>query len=282
MYVPREIQTELDRLKTLLESAQVADSTGKGEAEVERIRDRIEAKLEEQRELELRRIVAIAHGQNDLIPLGMLVESASIEAHKVQLQESKKDLAAYSSGRTFIRAAKRAIAAGQLTLREEGLGIPIEPSYVSAWCCEDETLSPLEKMMPRSDVMVRVSEARAWLESIGARIPAWLLAYGTRTKVNDELRQAVHPPHSPSSASVMTFKTPEERQDWFFARVEELGGTAKAGVTARVAKEGGIGIATARDLIAKGKSRAEAKRTQQFTIGDQAAALGGPKPARRT
>lgn len=267
MHVLQEIQIELDRLREL-QAAQLKQDTPEARAEIQRIRERIERKLKEQRELEMQRIVSLGRGQTDLIPLRLLAQCAAIEGHKAELQESKKDIAAYESGRSFIRAVKRAIESGRLVAREQGLGVPID---LSAWCEENDTLLPFEKMMPHPRVMVRVQEARAWMESIGAQIPAWLLVYGTMTKENLDRKRPAHSEPvtrattapAPHAATEETHREQSEEtpKEIALRYVREHGGRKTRGVQKEAAELVGRHLRTVRKWLDEAEENSAPNRT---------------------
>lgn len=136
--------------------------------------DQIKAEgAQETRDLEIEfeaRIKQLLKGSCRLIPIAELAWSAVFAAHRAEPLESRKGLAAYESGRAFIRAIKAALLDGSLVAREQGSGIPVSDR---AWCLENDTLLSLQKMMPHSRLMVRTDEVKAWLEKMGIAIDAF-------------------------------------------------------------------------------------------------------------
>lgn len=223
-------------------------------------------------------IYYIASGVDvELMRMALVLRNSMGEADIVALELPDDDIG---------RAAKAALS---IRPKPDGETVMFHETEARKWFCAIANASKSEQW-PRFDphslapisrdddctFVVEVARVIDWLKQSAHPALADAVARGIASHCGKP-----DPLHSPSSASVHTFKTPEERQDWFFARSEELGGTSKPGVTAKVAKEGKVGPATAKDLIAKGKRRAQAKRAQQFTLGDQASALGGQKTARR-
>lgn len=125
------------------------------------------------REIEFEaRIKQVLKGTCRLMPISELAWSAVFAAHRAEPLESRKDLAAYESGRAFIRAIKAALLDGRLVAREQGSGIPVNDR---SWCLENDTLLSLPKMMPHDRLMVRTDEVKAWLEKMGIAIDAFPL-----------------------------------------------------------------------------------------------------------
>lgn len=107
----------------------------------------------------------------DLIPLHLVCASLAHEAMKAEPLPRRKQLAYYETAQAAVRTAKAAIRAGVMTPREQGARLPLDLSH---WLVEDETGRTLEEFMPHRRAMVRRSDARSWLESIGADVPSFL------------------------------------------------------------------------------------------------------------
>lgn len=115
-------------------------------------------------------ITRLIAGNCRFIPVTELAWCAAIAARKAEPVESRKDLAAYESGRAFIRAIKAALLEGSLTTREQGSGIPINDK---SWCLANDTLLSLPAMMPHDRLMLQTDEAMAWLKKMGIAIDAF-------------------------------------------------------------------------------------------------------------
>ncbi len=206
---------------------------------------------QETRDLEIEfeaRIKQLLKGSCRLIPIAELAWSAVFAAHEAEPLESRKGLAAYESGRAFIRAIKAALLEGSLVAREQGSGTPV---CDRAWCLEDDTLLSLQKMMPHSRLMVRTDEVKAWFEKMGITIDAFpMLKLTTEGITSIPQAPAKAEPKEPTGeqAEVDRKETDNmsapkrkpsavERGKDLLRRANELGGRSKAGTMAELARQ---------------------------------------------
>lgn len=178
----------------------------------------------------------------DLIPLRLVCASLALEAMKAEPLPRRKQLAHYETACVAVRNAKAAIRAGIMTPREQGAGLPVDLSH---WCAEDETLRTLEEFMPHSRVMVRRSDARSWLESIGAAVPSFLHCKQTQAAPTQEPDENAAPePPAPATA-------PSDTKDEALREYDALlaGGTGKNEAARQVEKKYGIPRSTLRDRL---------------------------------
>lgn len=107
----------------------------------------------------------------DLIPLRIVCKALALTGFAWEPLLSRKGIAWYETACVAVRNAKAAIRAGLMTPRLQGSGLPVD---LSRWCAADDTPRGIEEFIENSRVMVRRSDARSWLESIGAEVPAFL------------------------------------------------------------------------------------------------------------
>ncbi|MGH8777585.1 hypothetical protein [Paraburkholderia sp.] len=117
----------------------------------------------------------------------------------------QEDCIYYSTFRQFIRQAKSAIRSGVITVREPYMMMPVEARHLRAWLDTDETLRQIEDMVD-TRLVFAVDEARAWLASIGARVPGVLAVSALR-------RQSSQPSPSGSGASPSAQKAGQQNSD---------------------------------------------------------------------
>lgn len=134
---------------------------------------RIIADFEKQEQRRTEVLRKLASGRTDLVPLAFLVESQATREYLEETDRDSHNRAFEEGARECVRALKRAILAGRITLRTRS-GVPCGQS-LRWWCDEDETLKSLHEFMPHSRLMVRVSDAREWwLSEVGYDIPPYL------------------------------------------------------------------------------------------------------------
>lgn len=232
--------------------------------------DQIKAEgAQEIRDLEIEfeaRIKQLLRGSCRLIPIAELAWSAVFAAREAEPLESRKGLAAYESGRAFIRAIKAALMDGSLVAREQGSGIPVSDR---AWCLEKDTLLSLPKMMPHDRLMVRTDEAKAWLEKMGVSIDAvplmQLAAEGIRPMTQDSTKAE---PENPAGEQAEIDRketgdmpapkrkmSAEERGKDLTRRANELGGRSKAGTIAELARQEGCSESNIKRLLNEAQGR---------------------------
>ncbi len=194
------------------------------------------------------RITQTKAGTCRLIPIADLAWSAAFAAQRAEPLESRKDLAAFESGRAFIRAVKAALLDGSLVAREQGSGIPVNDR---SWCLENDTLLSLPKMMPHDRLMVRTDEVKAWLERMGIAIDAFpllkLATEGislvkqapTKAEPGEPLGEQTTSgaKESGTARDLKLEELPEKRGERIYRRAQELGGTRKKGVKRVLAQE---------------------------------------------
>ena len=157
-------------------------------AQLERIRAEGEQQIEKLRADAITEALAMAQrlrdSDNDLIPLRLMCEHLALEAMHAEPIARRKHVAHYETARAAVKNAKAAIRAGIITPRDQGAGLPLALAH---WCNEDETLRPIDELMPHSRVMIRRSDARNWCESMGVDVPAFLHCKQTQAAPAEEV-----------------------------------------------------------------------------------------------
>ncbi len=171
-------------------------------------------------------ITRLIAGNCRSIPVTELAWCAAIAARKAEPLESRKDLAAYESGRAFIRAIKAALLEGSLTTREQGSGIPINDK---SWCLANDTLLSLPAMMPHDRLMLQTDEAIAWIKKMGIAIDAFPVLH----LANQDITR-VQP--APTGDQTKSATEPALQRGARLAQMaEDLGGRSKPGVMQKIA-----------------------------------------------
>lgn len=168
-------------------------------AQLERIRAEGEQQIEKLRADAITEALAMAQrlrdSDNDLIPLRLMCEHLALEAMHAEPIARRKHVAHYETARAAVKNAKAAIRAGIITPRDQGAGLPLDLAH---WCSEDETLRPIDELMPHSRVMIRRSDARNWCESMGVDVPAFLHCKQTQAAPAQEQPAEIEAPPPPA------------------------------------------------------------------------------------
>lgn len=148
-----------------------------------------EKEIHQQRQSDVNQVEIMLRAKaNGMIPLKSLLDILASEeliaaGRADKLTDAKTrtrvDFELYGLYHILIRKAQSAIRDGKLQVRTLTAPHPVinEEPGVRAWCSENHTLKGIHEAAPDGRIVLKIEDARNWLNSQGIEIPNWLKAY---------------------------------------------------------------------------------------------------------
>lgn len=103
---------------------------------------------------------------------GELRENARVQTRS---EKPQGDMEFYANYRVLLRRAKRDIRSGKLVVRMLPTLVPLNKiPVIQAWCNTNDTLMDHAESLPDSRLVVKLEDARQWLQKITIPVPDWL------------------------------------------------------------------------------------------------------------
>lgn len=135
-----------------------------------------------------RALFMIRAKKHGAIPLDALLEiSSGVELREnargqTRSEKLRGDMEFYASYRVLLRRAKRDIRHGELVVRMLPTLTPLnETPVIQTWCNTNDTLMSHAESLPDSRWVVKLEDARKWLQELGCSVPEGLRAASDST-----------------------------------------------------------------------------------------------------